>query len=132
MKSFSVILFAMVTCLAAIGNGQNYIRLSRSDPSLALARKTHLDQKDEDGVQRNMDLINQLKSPEAPVRRDLLESIPPLRKRYGGYYYNDIIDLPYPSLKLAQKRTNYVRLAKKRAELGKFSDLYDNIQYDEN
>jgi len=91
-----------------------------------------LDQKREDGEERNMELINQMKSPEAPARRDLLESIPSLRKRYGGLYYNDIIDVPYPTLKLAQKRTNYVRLAKKRAELGKFSDLYDNIQYDEN
>ena len=59
----------------------------------------------------------------------------------GGYYYDDFIDLPYPTLKAARKRTNYVRLAKKGANyvrlakkdsnFGKFSDLYDNIQYDE-
>jgi len=131
MRSFSIILFTTVTCLAAITNGQNYIRLSRSDPNLNLAQKTHFDQKQEDGVSENMELINQLKSPKAPVPRDLLEPFPPQRKRYGGYYYDDFIDLPYPTLKAARKRTNYVRLAKKDDNLGKFSDLYDNIQYDE-
>ena len=131
MKSFSIILFAIVSCLAAISNGQNYIRLSRSDPNLALARKTYLDRKEDDGEPGNMDLINQIKSPKGPAPRDLIEPFPPQRKRYGGYYYNDIIDLPYPSLKAAQKRTNYVRLAKKRANIGKFSDLYDTSHYDE-
>ena len=141
MRSFSIILFTTVTCLAAITNGQNYIRLSRSDQNLNLARNTHFDQKQEDGVPENMELINQLKSPKASVPQDLLEPFPPQRKRYGGYYYDDFIDLPYPTLKAARKRTNYVRLAKKGANyvrlakkednLGKFSDLYDNIQYDE-
>ena len=131
MNSFSIILFAIVSCLAAISNGQNYIRLSRSDPNLALSQKTHLDQKDDDAASGNMDLLNHIKSPKGPVPRDLIESFPQQGKRYGGYYYDDFIDLPYPSLKMAQKRTNYVRLAKKRANFGKFSDLYNTIQYDE-
>ena len=128
MASSSLVLCGMVICFVAINvNGQNYIRLSRSDPSLNLVRKTYIDHENEHaqpGIVRARSKTNPpLKN---ILRQELLESIAPPRKRYGGYIYDGIMDLPS-----ANKRTNYVRLAKKRSELGKISDIYDDVQYDE-
>ena len=100
MKSLSIILIGIVTCLAAISNGQSYIRLSRSDQSSGLIQKLRPVQKQKDGVTENTELIHQIKSIEAPVQRGPLKTFPPQGYRYGDYYTDDFIKLPNLPLKI--------------------------------
>ena len=137
MKAFSMALIAIIACLATNISGQNYIRLSRSDPNFAVARKTNLDQGNNDERENNMPMPRKRYLPlKETLRQELLESLVPIRKAYS-YHINDIMRMSYPT---AQKRTNYVslakkanlvRLSKKGDEYGGAPDLYDDLQYGE-
>ena len=134
MKASSMAVIVIIACYAICISGQNYIRLSRSDPNFVVARKTHLDQPEIDrkaNIPANIGrpiLVKKNLPLKAALRQEFLESLVPSRNGYRYSFDNDL-GMPYQTI---QKRTNYVRLAKKAIENGRFPELYDDLQYGEN
>ena len=135
MKAPPLARIAVIVCLTTMIHGQNYIRLSRSDPNFGIARKIHMDQAENDGKPNNIAMPNKRALPLKQWRRlGLFEYLVPLQ-RENGYNFGDATGIPYQT---GQKRTNYVRLAKrgyirlvkKGLEYDKTPDFYDDWHYE--
>ena len=118
----SKILLAIIFGLASAVYGQNYIRLSRYDPNLF---QTIVDQNnvDEDAQQLRKWAHSQI-----PVKSDVVQDIVEPTAGPGNQRDNHHLnDIGGYRNRLGRKRTNYVRLARKRTEVERDYDQYNDL-----
>ena len=118
----SKILLAIIFGFVSAVNGQNYIRLSRYDPNL-LQKIVDLNNVDEDAQQ-----LRKWAHSKIPAKSDVVQGIvdPTVDpgNQHDNHHLND--NSGYQN-RLGRKRTNYVRLARKRSEVERDYDQYNDL-----
>ena len=118
----SKILLAIIFGLASAVYGQNYIRLSRYDPNL-LQKIVDLNNVDEDAQQ-----LRKWAHSKIPAKPDVVQdAVDPTvdpGNQHDNHHLND--NSGYQN-RLGRKRTNYVRLARKRSEVERDYDQYNDL-----
>ena len=118
----SKILLAIIFGLVSAIYGQNYIRLSRYDPNL-FQKIVSLNNVDEDAQQ-----LRKWAHSKIPAKSDVVQDIADPNVDPGNQHDNHHLnDINGYQNRLARKRTNYVRLARKRSEVERNYDQYNDL-----
>ena len=122
ISMYSKILLAIIFGLVSTVYGQNYIRLSRYDPNL-FQKIVDLNNVDEDAQQ-----LRKWAHSKIPTKSDVLQDIVDPTVDPGNQHDNHHLnDVRGYQNRLARKRTNYVRLARKRSEVERDYDQYNDL-----